>query len=85
MKGKIVNYRRGASSQETSKMIIIPEGIDNKEAATKLKGKKVQWTTPSGNKITGEITKPHGRKGTVLAKFEKGLPGQAIGTEIEIL
>lgn len=85
MKGKIVNYKRSASSQETNKIIIKPEGATTKEEAQKLTGKKIVWTTPTGNKINGEVTRPHGRKGTILAKFEKGLPGQAIGTEVEIL
>lgn len=85
MKAKIVNYKGGAHTQYTDKMILSPDGIENKEAAEKLIGKSVQWTTPAGNKINGKVTKTHGKGGTVLAKFEKGLPGQALGTELDIL
>ncbi|MBN2251613.1 MAG: 50S ribosomal protein L35ae [Candidatus Altiarchaeota archaeon] len=85
MKGKVANYQGGAHTQQTNKMVVIPEGTENKEDAAKLIGKEVEWTTPSGKKIKGRVSKVHGRKGTVLVKFEKGLPGQALGTEVEIL
>ncbi|HEX55026.1 MAG: 50S ribosomal protein L35ae [Candidatus Altiarchaeales archaeon] len=84
MKGVVVNYRGGARTQKTNQMIILPENCSKKEDAVKLVGKKVKWTTPSGKKIMGKITKPHGRKGAVVVRFNKGLPGQALGTEVEI-
>ena len=85
MKAKVANYKGGPHTQYVDRMILMPEGIENKGQAEKLKGKKVVWTTPAGNKINGQVTKPHGKNGSVLVKFEKGLPGQALGTEAEIL
>lgn len=85
MKAKISNYKGGVHTQYADRMILMPEGVNNKEQAEKLLGKKVAWTTPSGNKINGQITKVHGKNGSVLAKFEKGLPGQSLGTVAEIL
>jgi len=35
-------------------------------------------------RINGVVSKAHGRNGSILAKFEKGLPGQALGTEVDI-
>jgi ribosomal protein L35AE/L33A len=32
----------------------------------------------------GRVSKAHGNSGAVLLRFDKGLPGQAVGTEIEI-
>ncbi len=84
MKATISNYRRGRRTQKTNQMVLEPAGVKDKDAAAKLEGKKVTWTTPSGNAIEGKVAKPHGRKGAVLARFDKGLPGQAIGTEAEI-
>ena len=84
MKGRIVNYRGGMRTQETDQMIILAENCSNKEDASKLIGKSVEWTTPSGNKIVGKIVKAHGRTGSLIARFNKGLPGQALGTEVEI-
>ena len=63
----------------------MPEGVTSKEQAEKLLDKTAVWTTPSGNKINGKVTKVHGRNGSVLVKFEKGLPGQSLGTEAEII
>ena len=85
MKAKIANYKGGVHTQYADRMILMPEGVDSKEKAEKLLKKKVAWTTPSGNKINGEIIKVHGRNGSVLAKFERGMPGQALGTEVDIL
>lgn len=49
-------------------------------------GKEVEWTSPGTNPktIKGKISAAHGNKGVVRAIFEKGLPGQAIATEVEV-
>jgi len=85
MDAVIVNYRIGRRTQEPKHMILQPQGSKTKADAEKFVGKKVEWTTPSGNKLSGEIKRPHGTKGAVLAHFDKGLPGQALGTKIAIL
>lgn len=84
MKGKIMNYRGGVNTQRANQMIIAPEKSSNKEEASKLLGKKVEWKTPSGKVLVGKISRLHGRKGEVVARFKKGLPGQSLGTDIEI-
>jgi large subunit ribosomal protein L35Ae len=85
MKAKIANYKGGPHTQYADRMILMPEGVTNKEQAEKLLDKTAVWTTPSGNKINGKVTKVHGRNGSVLVKFEKGLPGQSLGTVAEII
>ncbi len=85
MKGRVVNYRGGRRTQYTNQFVILPEGVSKKEEAGKILGKKVFWLTPSGKKISGEITRVHGGNGAVIGRFEKGLPGQALGTDVEIL
>ncbi len=84
MKGIVLSYRGSHHTQNSKQMILKVEGIDSKEAASKLEGKKAIWKTPSGKELIGIVTKPHGNKGYVRCRFEKGLPGQALGTEIEI-
>ncbi len=85
MKGVVMAYRGSHKTQDPKRMIIKPEGVDNKEDAAKLVGKRIVWTSTKGNKIAGIITKAHGGKGAVLVKFsEKGLPGQALGTKVDI-
>lgn len=85
MKGIIVNYRRGRHTQHPRQYIIEVEGIDSKQEATKLLGKKVEWKTPSGKILRGKLISTHGNKGRLRAKFRKGLPGQALGTKVEII
>jgi len=85
MKATIMNYRGSHKTQHPKHMILHPEGSATKEDAAKYVDKKAVWTTKSGNKITGIITAPHGNSGAVRVRFdEKGLPGQSLGTKIEI-
>lgn len=85
MKGKIVNYRGGKRTQYPNQMVITLSECKTKEEACKLIGSKVEWKTASDKKIIGKISRAHGSNGCVLARFNKGLPGQSLGTEIEII
>jgi large subunit ribosomal protein L35Ae len=81
--GKIVSYRRGRHTQYTRQAIIVVDGIDSREKAKELIGKEVSIKF-SKAEIHGKITRLHGNKGRAVALFEKGIPGQAIGMNIEI-
>ncbi len=80
MRGIILSYRRGRHTMRGNQAII---KVDERPEA--LIGKKVVWTSPGGKKIKGVITARHGSGYKVRARFERGLPGQAIGTPVEIL
>ena len=84
MEAVIINYRRGRHTQNTGQMIIKVSGIDTKEKASKLMNKKVVWKTPANREIIGTIKNLHGNTGAVRVVFEKGLPGQAIGTKVRV-
>ena len=71
----ISNYRYRTDNQ----MIIAVEGGEPQ----KLIGKKVVWTSKTGKKFVGNVTRTHG-KHAVRARFSKGLPGQAVGTEVKL-
>ena len=79
-----MNYRGGRRTQRSNQMIIAPEKSSSKDDAEKLIGKRVEWATPSGKKINGKVSRVHGSNGYVIARFEKGLPGQSLGTDVEI-
>ncbi|HDJ96596.1 MAG TPA: 50S ribosomal protein L35ae [Candidatus Aenigmarchaeota archaeon] len=85
MNGIIVSFRRGRHTQNTRHVLIKVDGIDSREKATELIGKEVVWTSPSGKEIKGKVASPHGKKGVIRVIFEKGLPGQALGTEVKIV
>ncbi len=59
-------------------------GLTSRDEAKKLIGKSVEWKSSSGKIIAGKISDAHGNKGLVRAIFERGLPGQAVTTEIEV-
>ena len=85
-KGTVIQFRRGRKTYKPKHFLIeIPE-TDSREKATKLVGKTVEWksTGKEPKTITGKISSAHGNNGVVRAIFEKGLPGQAIGTDVEV-
>jgi len=82
MKLTIKNFRRGRRTQHTNQFVLVSDSVDTKAKGSALLGKKVEWTTKSGKKIQGKISRIHGDKGAVIARMEKGLPGTAIGTEV---
>ncbi|MFT4304086.1 MAG: 50S ribosomal protein L35ae [Candidatus Woesearchaeota archaeon] len=84
MKGVIVNFRGGRHTQYSNHMIIVVDGVENKEKATSLVGKKVSWKSPAGKEILGEIKSAHGSKGAVRAIFDSGMPGQSVGKPVSI-
>lgn len=82
--GKVVQFRRGRHTLTEKHMLIEVEGIDSKEKATKLVGKAVEWKSPAGKIIKGKVSGAHGNNGVIRAIFEKGLPGQSVGTDVNI-
>ncbi len=56
-------------------MIIEVSGIDNKDKAGQLIGKKVVWKTSAGKQLIGQITAAHGNSGALRIRFETGMPG----------
>jgi len=84
MKGKVIQFRRGRKTIHERHFLIEVEGIKTRKEAGKFVGKEVIWKSPAGKIIKGRISSAHGNKGVVRAIFEKGLPGQAVTTEVEI-
>lgn len=84
MEGTIVNFRRGRHTQTTNQMVVHISDESNREKAAKLVGKTIVWKSSAGKEISGKIASAHGNKGAVRVIFEKGLPGQSVGTKVEI-
>ncbi len=85
MNGTIMNFRRARHHTYENQMIIQVEGVDSKEKAEGLVGKKVSWKSTGDKTIEGTISAPHGSKGYVRALFERGMPGQAISTKVAVI
>jgi len=84
VKAKVIQFRRGRHTIHERHFLIEIEGIGSRKDAEKFVGKAVEWKSPAGKIIKGKISSCHGNKGVVRAIFEKGLPGQAITTAVEI-
>ena len=83
MKAKVIQFRRGLKRIH-ERHYILDVFVETREEASKFVGKEVEWTSPAGKKIVGKISSAHGNSGKVRAIFEKGLPGQAKNTEVEV-
>ena len=82
--GYVLSFRKGPKSQNPKECILYFPGYDDRSSAARLIGRKVAW--PVGDRThRGVIVATHGRKGHVRARFRKGLPGHAIGTQVEII
>ncbi len=84
MEGKIVSFRRGIKTQRKHQMIVKVISITNKDKAKTLLNKDVSWKSPAGKEIKGKVTNIHGNSGALRVQFEKGLPGQSLGTKVEL-
>jgi large subunit ribosomal protein L35Ae len=84
MQGTIANFRRGRRTQKTNHSIIHFNDVDSRENASKLVGKEVVWKSPAGKEIKGKVASAHGNKGSVRVIFETGMPGQSIGSKVQI-
>jgi large subunit ribosomal protein L35Ae len=82
--GRVIQFRRGRKTISERHFLIEIDGVSNKEQALKFVGKSVVWKSPAGREINGKIAASHGNKGVVRAIFEKGLPGQAVTTKVEV-
>jgi large subunit ribosomal protein L35Ae len=80
--GVVLNYRLGGKSQRPRQCLIKVLGVEAWESKM-LFGWKVGWPLDDP-KIFGRITGRHGRRGTLKAKFERGLPGQALGSRVRL-
>ncbi len=83
MKAMVVQFRRGRKTYKP-RHFILDVGAKNRTDAEKFVGKDVEWKSPAGKIIKGKIASPHGNKGMVRAIFERGLPGQAVTTDVEV-
>jgi len=84
MKAVIASYRRSRHLVRPNQAIIKLAGINDKKSASKYVGRKLSYKTRSGKLIKGVITDSHGDNGRLRARFERGLPGQALGSEVMI-
>jgi len=74
----------GPKTQKHKEYILRFRGIESAGEAARLLGRKVAWTVGK-HEIRGKIVALHGKNGLVRARFRRGLPGQALGSLVEII
>jgi large subunit ribosomal protein L35Ae len=79
-----MNYRIGIRTQSSRECLIQFVQVDSVAQAGKFIGQKVVWKGENKT-FTGKIVGFHGKNGAVIAKFKKGVPGQALGTTVELV
>jgi large subunit ribosomal protein L35Ae len=82
--GRIMNYRIGIKTQLSRECLVQFTGIVTAAKAGQLIGRKVVWTGEK-TRFIGEIAGFHGKNGAVRVRFKKGVPGQALGTVVELV
>jgi len=82
--GTIVNYRIGIRTQMSKWCLIQIMGENTASNVGQLVGRKMILKFGK-NSFVGRIMDLHGKKGVVKVKFEKGIPGQALGAKVELL
>jgi len=84
MEGVVVNFKGSDMRKQFNQLIVQVDGVNSKDKASKLVGKKVVWKSPAGKEIKGEIRAAHGNSGALRVLFETGMPGQSLGTKLKI-
>jgi large subunit ribosomal protein L35Ae len=82
--GVIMSCRRGPKTQRPKEYILRFPSIESESEAARLISRKVAW--PVGkHQARGKIVALHGKNGLVRARFKTGVPGQALGSLVEII
>jgi large subunit ribosomal protein L35Ae len=82
--GRIINYHIGIRTQKSDECLIQFPKIVFAAPAGQLVGRRVIWKGAKAEHA-GRIIGLHGRNGVVIAKFTKGIPGQALGNEVKLI
>jgi len=81
--GTVISYVRGPRTQSPRECLICFSAIESAGEAGQLIGRKVAW--PAGERrCIGKVVSLHGKRGLVKVRFRKGLPGDALGSQVRI-
>ncbi len=79
-----MNYKIGIRTQKPNECLIQVTSATDTAEAGQLIGQKVIWKSEN-MRHAGRIVGLHGKNGVLIARFKKGVPGQALGATVEIV
>ena len=93
VKAKFTNFRRSRELQKPNQALLKLEGVNDAKSAQYYFGKRCVYifkapSTKQGTKfrtIWGRISRAHGQKGVVIARFSPNLPARAMGSTIRVM
>ncbi len=83
LKGVIAGFVYGRDAYPKYAIVRF-EGVRTYAEAAKLIGKRVIWKSKTGKLFVGKVVRVLGKRGAVVVRFRKALPGQAIGTIVDL-
>jgi len=83
--GIITSFRRGPNAQNDREVLLKVENAASVGIAGTLIGSRVIYIDSHGNRFKGKIVAVHGKRGTLRARFDRGLPGQVLGKRCIII
>lgn len=86
MDGKISAFRGSHKTQKSNQMIIVIPDVSSREKAEEFIGRVVSWKSPGKKNVVikGKVSRAHGNAGAVRVVFERGMPGQSLGSSVSI-
>ncbi len=93
VRAKFLGFRRSREVQRPSQALLKLEGVNDVHSAQHYFGKRVVYIykgtkSEQGTKfrtIWGRISKAHGEKGVVIARFSPNLPARAMGSTLRVM
>ena len=93
VRSKFLGFRRNRDNQHANQAILKLEGVNDAKSTKYYLGKRCVYIykgikSQQGTKfrtIWGRITRTHGGKGSVIARFSPNLPSRAMGATIRVM
>ena len=93
VKSKFLGFRRNREIQKPNQALLRIEGVNCREETDYYLGKRVAYiykaeNSKQGSKlrtIWGRVSKCHGNKGVVVARFQPNLPARAMGATLRVM
>ena len=93
VKGKFLGFRRNRETQRPNQALLRLEGVNDPESTRFYQGKRVCYIYKAQNRkqgskyrtIWGRVSRAHGKRGVVIARFKPNMPARAMGADVRVM